>query len=103
MARCTRPILAVLSFVAIAASARAQSTVYHLHREPSTISSAWQLKTIDPEPPTTTVQSIELKNLNPTSIVVMNFETQLGVANSPGTIPVGSTVNIALWMKKTAN
>jgi len=103
MARCTRPILSILLLIAIALPARAQSTVYHLHKEPSTISSAWQLKTIGPEPPTTTVQSIDLKNLNPTSIVVMNFETQAGVPNSPGTIPAGSTVSIALWMKKTAN
>jgi hypothetical protein len=95
MARCIRPILTVGLLITIAAPARAQSTVYHLHKEPSTISSAWQLQTINPEPPTTTVQSIELKNLNPTSIVVMNFETQLGVPNSSGTIPVGSTVNIA--------
>jgi hypothetical protein len=103
MARCTRPILTILFLIAIALPARAQSTVYHLHKESSTLSSAWQLKTVGPEPPTTAVQSIDLKNLNPTSIVVMNFETQSGVPNSSGTIPAGSTVSIALWMKKTAN
>ena len=102
MARWTRPTLTVLCLGLLAAPARAQTT-YHLHKEPSSVSSAWQLAVANPEPPTTAVQSSDLKNLNPTAVVFQYFETQSGVPNAVGTIPAGATVSASFWMKKTAS
>jgi YD repeat-containing protein len=102
MARWTRPTLTVLCLVLLAAPAHAQTT-YHLHKEPSSVSSAWQLAAANPEPPTTAVQSIDLKSLNPTAVVLQYFETQSGVPNTVGTIPAGATVSASFWMKKTAS
>ena len=100
ISRCGAAALAVLL---LCADAAAQATVYHLHNEASSTPSAGQLKTAGPEVPIVVIQSIDLKNVSPTAVVIKTFDTQAGVPGATGTIASGATVTFTLWMKKTAN
>jgi YD repeat-containing protein len=94
----------MLAGVLVGASlATAQSTTYHLHREASTTSGLFQLKTAGTDASSLTIQSANLKNLGAGEYIVKAFDTQSGVPGLSGTIPSGSTLNFTLWMRKTAS
>ena len=92
-----------LALILAPTTAHAQ-TPYHLHKEASTINTALlQLKPDGPDASSFTIESSNLKNLNPQIVGVRAFETQTGVPGASGTIPSGAVVQMALWMKKSAN
>jgi YD repeat-containing protein len=95
-------ILAALLVLALGGTAAAQSSTYHLHIEPSTTPALAELKAAGPDAAAAALQSIDLKNLNPTPVVIKYFDTQAGVPGTPGTLPSGSVVTFTYWMKKTA-
>lgn len=95
---------AALLFVvglAFAVSVQAQTTTYHLHSEGSSTSGLFQLKTAQPDAPSSAAQSINLKNHAAGEYIVKAFDTQTGVPNVSGVIPAGSPITLTLWMKKT--
>jgi YD repeat-containing protein len=81
------------------------TTTYHLHNQASTVNSNYkQLKAGDPELAAATIQSVDLKNFGSnSSTIIQTFETQTGDPNVTGTIPAESTINLTLWMRKTAD
>jgi YD repeat-containing protein len=81
----------------------AQTASYHLHSEASSTSGLFQLKSAGPDTSSSTVLSVDLKNLAIGEYVVKQFDTQSGNPNSSGVIPSGSTLTFNLWMRKTAN
>jgi hypothetical protein len=92
-----------LALILAPVEALAQAT-YHLHNEPSALSSVRQLKPVGPDTSAVTVSSANLKNANPPQVVgFASFETQTGVPNVSGSIPSGATVSFTLRMKKSAN
>ena len=93
----------VLAFVISAASVQAQTATYYLHKENSSTTGQFQLKTALPDATALTIQSAELRNQPNGDYLIKAFDTQAGVPNSPGVIPAGLTVNFKLWMRKTAN
>ncbi|HET7698320.1 MAG TPA: carboxypeptidase regulatory-like domain-containing protein [Vicinamibacterales bacterium] len=97
-----RIALTLVLVLGCAAHAFAQTT-YHLHSEASSTAGHAQLKTADPHAPTVAIQSIELKNLSPTAVVIKQFDTQAGVPGTAGSLASGSIVTFTIWMKKTAN
>lgn len=94
------PVLCVVALVASDASA--QST-YHLHRNNSTTSGLYQLKTAGPDQTSGSVQSVDLKAKPLGEYIVKAFDTQAGVPNATGTLSAGSTITFTVWMKKTAS
>src|SRR5687767_4283120 len=93
----------VLAFVISAASVQAQTATYYLHKENSSTTGQFQLKTALPDATALTIQSAELRNQPDGDYLIKAFDTQATVPNSPGVIPAGSTVNFKLWMRKTDN
>jgi hypothetical protein len=81
----------------------AQTATYRLHREASSTSGQFQLKTANPDAAILAIQSAEFKNTAVGEKLIKQFDTQSGVPNLAGTIPSGSIVTFNLWMKKTAN
>jgi YD repeat-containing protein len=105
MTRWTRPsLLLVLALVTTVTPARAQTTTYYLHDEPSGDFCCRALKTIGPDGPVTVLQSGDLKG-HGTGVETLTppFQTLAGSPNLAGTIPALSTVTFKLWMRKTAN
>jgi YD repeat-containing protein len=82
--------------------ANAQTATYHLHKEASSSSGLFQLKSEGPDGTALAVQSANLKNLAVGEYIVKAFDTQAGVPNSSGVIVAGSSVTFTLWMAKTA-
>src|SRR5215213_2455084 len=102
MARTGLKILASLTlFLALAAAARAQTVTYRLHREASTTTGLFQLKTAAPDAASLAIQSANLKSVAAGDYIVKAFDTQAGVPGSAGSIPAGSTVTFSVWMKKS--
>ena len=67
-------LLTALALSLVTGAAEAQ-TIYHLHKEPSSLSTAWQLKTNGPDVSAVAIQSVDLKNYYPNTVVtVRNFE-----------------------------
>ncbi len=103
----TRSVLLGISAIALAitldGSVSAQTATYHLHKEASSTSGLNQLKTAGPDGTTSAVTSAQLKNLATGEYIIKAFDTQSGVPNASGAIPVSSTVTFTLWLKKTAN
>ena len=95
-------LLTILFGVALARSTNAQSATYHLHKEASSTTGLFQLKTAGPDATTLAVQSSNLKSQQVGEYLIKAFDTQSGVPNKSGVIPAGSTVTFTLWMKKTS-
>ena len=98
-----RLALLPLFILALSSHVGAQTTAtYHLHREASTTTGLFQLKTAGPDATTLAVQSANLKNVAAGEYIVKAFDTQSGVPNASGIIPAGSTITFSLYMRKTA-
>src|SRR5687768_10868819 len=93
----------VLAFVISAASVQAQTATYYLHKENSSTTGQFQLKSSLPDAAALTIQSAELRNQPDGDYLIKAFDTQAGVPNSAGVIPSGSALNFKLWMRKTAS
>ncbi|MGH9873710.1 MAG: IPT/TIG domain-containing protein, partial [Pyrinomonadaceae bacterium] len=99
----TRELFLTLFVLLLSASyANAQSATYRLHKEASSTSGLFQLKTAGPDGTTLAVQSANLKSLAVGEYLVKAFDTQSGVPNASGVITAGSTITFTLWMNKTA-
>ena len=60
----TRTLLLTLFVLSLgASSAKAQSATYHLHKDASTTTGLFQLKTAGPDATTLAIQTVNLKNL----------------------------------------
>jgi hypothetical protein len=110
MASCLRPelsllgqrlALAVLVALTFCALVQAQSTTYHLHREASTTTNLFQLKTANPDAASLAIQTVNLKNKATGEYLIKAFDTQSGVPNASGIIASGSTITFSVWMKAT--
>src|SRR5438128_196410 len=98
-----RLALLPLFVLGLSLCARAQATAtYHLHKEASTTTGLFQLKTAGPDGTSLAVQSANLKNVAAGEYIVKAFDTQSGVPNTSGTIPAGSTITFSLYMRKTS-
>lgn len=103
MTRVIRSVsLGLLITFVFAFCVNAQTATYHLHKEASSTSGLFQLKTAGPDGTTLAIQSANLKNLAVGEYVVKAFDTQSGVPNASGVIPAGSTITFTLWMNKTS-
>src|ERR1051325_5189917 len=91
----------LLFVLSVVASATAQSATYRLHREASTTTNLFQLKTATPDATLLAIQSANLKNVAAGEYVIKQFDTQSGVPNVAGTIPAGATITFELWLRKT--
>jgi len=85
----------------LALSAQAQTATYHLHKEASTTTGLFQMKTAGPDGTSLAVQSANLKGVAAGEYLVKAFDTPSGVPNTSGTIPAGSNINFTVWMRKT--
>ena len=97
-----------LSFILLvslltAVTAHAQSVTYRLHREASSTTNLFQLKTANPDAAILAVQTANLKNVATGEYIIKAFDTQAGVPNAAGVITAGSSVSFSLWMMKTAS
>src|SRR5712691_6588064 len=92
----------VVLWAGLSPSANAQTATYHLHKEASSTSGLFQLKTAGPDGTSLAVQSANLKNLAVGEYLVKAFDTQTGIPNVSGVIPKGSTITFTVWMNKTA-
>jgi hypothetical protein len=81
----------------------ATTATYHLHKEASTTTGLFQLKTAGPDGTSLAVQGADLKSQAAGEKLIKEFDTQSGVPNAGGTIFANSTVSFTLWMKKTAS
>lgn len=93
-------LLVGLSF---AVTAAAQTATYRLHREASTTTNLFQLKTANPDAASLAITTANLKNVAAGEYVIKQFDTQSGDPNGSGTIPAGSTITFALWLRKSSN
>lgn len=93
----------LLLFVASARRVLAQTETYYLHRENSSSTGLFQLKTAAPDATALALQSAELRNQPDGDYLIKAFDTQAGVPNSAGVIPSGSAIKFKLWMRKTDN
>ena len=73
-----------------AVAAHAQSVTYRLHREASSTTGRFQLKTANPDAAILANQSANLKNVATGEYVIKEFDTQAGVPNAAGVITAGS-------------
>ena len=87
----------------MAVAAHAQTVTYRLHREASTTTNQFQLKTANPDAAILAIQSANLKSVATGEYIIKAFDTQAGVPNAAGVITAGSTVSVDLWMLKTAS
>jgi YD repeat-containing protein len=92
-------MLVLLSVLAVCV--QAQTATYRLHKEASTTTGHFQLKTANPDGTSLAIQSANLKGVAAGEYLVKAFDTQSGVPNTSGTIPAGSTITFSLWLRKT--
>jgi YD repeat-containing protein len=85
----------------IAVAVHAQTATYHLHAENS--AGIYQLKTANPDAPSSMLNSINLKNVANGEYVIAQFATLSGVPNAAGIIPAGSAVSVSIWLRKSAS
>src|SRR5262249_10484424 len=76
---------------------------YRLHREASSTTNLFQLKTATPDAAILAIQSANLKNVATGEYIIKAFDTQAGVPNAAGVITAGSSITVELWMLKTAS
>src|SRR2546421_8608825 len=92
-----RLALLPLFILALSSHVGAQTTAtYHLHREASTTTGLFQLKTAGPDATTLAVQSANLKNVAAGEDIVKAFDTQSGVPNPSGIVPAGFSLHFSL-------
>src|SRR4028118_2022509 len=91
----------LILLLALALCVQAQTATYHLHKEASTTTGLFQLKTAAPDGTSLAVQSANLKGVAAGEYLIKAFDTQSGVPNTSGTIPAGSTISFSLWLRKT--
>lgn len=96
------PLWLLITF-ALAQCVNAQTATYHLHKEASSTTGLFQLKTAGPDGTSLAVQSANLKNQAVGEYLVKAFDTQSGVPNASGVIPAGSSVTFTVWMNKTSS
>jgi YD repeat-containing protein len=98
-------LLFVILIILLAPAPRvqAQTETYYLHKESSSTSGLFQLKTALPDAAAFTVQSAELRNQPDGDYIIKAFDTQANVPNRAGVIPTNSPVEFKLWMRKTDN
>jgi YD repeat-containing protein len=84
----------------IAVAVHGQTATYHLHAENS--AGINQLKTAGPDAASSTLTSINLKNLANGDYIIGQFATLSGVPNAAGIIPAGSAVSVSLWLRKSS-
>src|SRR5215207_6095842 len=94
-------ISAFILLCALLHSAQAQTDTYRLHKEASTTSGLFQLKTAAPDGTSLAIQSANLRNVAAGEYLVKEFDTQAGVPGAAGSIPAGSTVTFSVWMRKS--
>lgn len=93
----------LLVFLISTINAFAQTATYRFHKESSSTSGLFQLKPANPDGTSLAIQTGDLRNTAIGEKKIKEFDTQSGVPNIVGIIPSGSTVTLAVWMKKTAN
>ena len=93
--------LSLLFVICLSVLVQGQSSTYHLHKESSTTSGLFQLKTAGPDGTSLAVTSANLKSVAAGEYLIKAFDTQSGDPNASGTIPAGSTITFALWLRKT--
>lgn len=96
-------MLAWLAAGALAASAEAQSVVYHLHGNASATSGFKQLQAAGPDAAQSVLQTAALQGAGVGEKQIAQFDTVSGVPNTAGKIPTGASVGAVVWMRKTAN
>lgn len=93
--------LSFLFVICLSVLVHGQTATYHLHKEASTTSGLFQLKTAGPDGTSLASTSANLKNVAAGEYIIKAFDTQAGDPNASGTIPAGSTITFALWLRKT--
>jgi YD repeat-containing protein len=104
-ARPTQLVRAGLSFlfvICLSVVVQGQTATYHLHKDASETSGLFQLKTAGPDGTSLATTSINLKNLAAGEYIIKAFDTQTNDPNASGTIPAGSNITFALWLRKTS-
>ena len=91
--------LSFLFVICLSVLVQGQSSTYHLHKESP--SGLFQLKTAGPDGTSLAVTSVNLKSVAAGEYLIKAFDTQSGDPNASGTIPAGSTITFALWLRKT--
>ena len=94
--------LALLFVFFLSVLVQGQTATYHLHKESSSTSGLFQLKIAGPDGTSLAIQSGNLKNLAAGEYLIKAFDTQAGDPNASGTIPAGSNITFALWLRKTS-
>jgi len=74
--------------------------IYHLHKEASDINRLLRLRVAAPDSPATTLQSGNIGN-SVGEIAIKSFATDPGVPGAAGSIPSGTPITFALYMRKT--
>lgn len=95
--------LVIAAWLGLSAESAAQTTAtYHLHREASSTTDTFQLRTTGPDAAILAVTTTELQLQPAGEYVIKTFDTQAGVPGLGGLIPASSTVSADVWMRKTA-
>ena len=75
---------------------------YRLHRETSSTSGLFQLKTNSPDAAALALQTVDLKGTSGGEFLIKEFDTQVNVPSLAGAIARGLTVSFTLYMRSTA-
>jgi YD repeat-containing protein len=94
-------LLSVLLCTAVSIG-KAQTATYHLHKDASTTSGAFQLLTAGPNATAFAINSQNLKNVAAGEYIIKGFDTQAGTPNLAGVIPANSAISFTVWMKKSS-
>ena len=81
------------------------ATTYHLHQEVSAFdSNRLQLMTTGPDAATSALQGIDLWDTSSNSSwIIRRFDAPAGTPGAITVIPAGSSIDMTMWMRKTAN
>ena len=94
--------LSFLFVICLSVVVHGQTATYHLHKDSSQTSGLLQLKTAGPDGTSLAITSINLKNVAAGEYLIKAFDTQTNDPNASGTIPGGSNITFALWLRKTS-
>src|SRR5262245_52608997 len=97
-----RLLLGLFFALAFSGSGNAQNATYHLHKDASSTTGLFQLKSTGPDAAAFAITSSNLKNQPVGEYLIKAFDTQSGVPNKAGVIPAGSTISFTLWIRKTS-
>ena len=98
-----RLLLGSLFALIFSTGGNAQNVTYHLHKDASSTTNLFQLKSAGPDAAAFAITSVNLKNKPAGEYLIKEFDTQSGVPSKAGVIPSGSTISFTLWIRKTAN